>query len=215
MKIGIIGAGNMGSGLGRIWAKAGHQVIFSYSRDPKKLQELVMMAGKNASVGTPQEAVAKSEVILLAVWVPSLETIIREIDSWEGKVIITCVSGLKPDFTGETIGIKTDLGISVAEMIQQLVPSARVVEAFNTTFAEIVASDSRCFGEDNPSILYCGDDNEAKQTVAALVEACGYEAVDAGNLKVARSLETLATAWVQFAVASGLFPNLGLKALRR
>jgi len=215
MKIGIIGAGNMGSGLGRIWAKAGHQVIFSYSRDPKKLQELVMMAGKNASVGTPQEAVAKSEVILLAVWVPSLETIIREIDSWEGKVIITCVSGLKPDFTGETIGIKTDLGISVAEMIQQLVPSARVVEAFNTTFAEIVASDSRRFGEDNPSILYCGDDNEAKQTVAALVEACGYEAVDAGNLKVARSLETLATAWVQFAVASGLFPNLGLKALRR
>jgi len=215
MKIGIIGAGNMGSGLGRIWAKAGHQVIFSYSRDPKKLQELVMMAGKNASVGTPQEAVAKSEVILLAVWVPSLETIIREIDSWEGKVIITCVSGLKPDFTGETIGIETDLGISVAEMIQQLVPSARVVEAFNTTFAEIVASDSRRFGEDNPSILYCGDDNEAKQTVAALVEACGYEAVDAGNLKVARSLETLATAWVQFAVASGLFPNLGLKALRR
>jgi len=215
MKIGIIGAGNMGSGLGRIWAKAGHQVIFSYSRDPKKLQELVMMAGKNASVGTPQEAVAKSEVILLAVWVPSLEAIIREIDSWEGKVIITCVSGLKPDFTGETIGIKTDLGISVAEMIQQLVPSARVVEAFNTTFAEIVASDSRRFGEDNPSILYCGDDNEAKQTVAALVEACGYEAVNAGNLKVARSLETLATAWVQFAVASGLFPNLGLKALRR
>jgi len=215
MKIGIIGAGNMGSGLGRIWAKAGHQVIFSYSRDPKKLQELVMMAGKNASVGTPQEAVAKSEVILLAVWVPSLEAIIREIDAWEGKVIVTCVSGLKPDFTGETIGIKTDLEISIAEMIQQLTPSARVVEAFNTTFAEIVASDSRRFGEDNPSIFYCGDDDEAKQMVAALIEVCGYEAVNAGSLKVARSMETLATAWVQFAVASGLFPNLGLKALRR
>jgi 8-hydroxy-5-deazaflavin:NADPH oxidoreductase len=195
--------------------QSGHQVIFSYSRDFQKLQDLALTAGGNASVGTPQEAVAKSGIVLLAVWVPSLEAIIGEIDDWDGKILMTCVSGLQPDFTGETIGIKTDLKLSVAEMIQQLAPSARVVEAFNTTFAEIVASDSRHFGEEYPSIFYCGDDSDAKQTVAELIEACGYEAVDAGDLKIARSLETLATAWVQFAVSSGLFPNLGLKALRR
>ncbi|TAG63397.1 MAG: hypothetical protein EAZ25_24570 [Oscillatoriales cyanobacterium] len=93
--------------------------------------------------------------------------------------------------------------------------SRKVVEAFNTTFAEIIASDSRQFGADFPSVFYCGDDVEAKQIAASLIEDCGYKPVDAGNLLVARTLETLASAWVQFAVTSQLFPNLGLKALQR
>lgn len=215
MKIGIIGAGNMGVALGKIWAKAGHQVIFSYSRDENKLRQLAVSVGETAKAGTPQEAVTHSDVILLAVWAPSLEDVIRAVGSLDDKIIITCVSGLQPDFTGQTIGLATELKISVAEIIQQLAPSAKVVEAFNTTFAEIIASDSRQFGSDFPSIFYCGDDVEAKQVVAGLIEECGYEAVDAGNLIVARSLETLATAWVQFAAASQLFPNLGLKALQR
>ncbi|MDX2242031.1 MAG: NADPH-dependent F420 reductase [Leptolyngbyaceae cyanobacterium bins.302] len=215
MNIGIIGAGNMGAGLGNLWAKAGHQVIFSYSRDETKLHELAAAAGSLAKAGTIQEAAAQ-DVILLAVWLPSLEDVLHSVGSLlAGKVVVSCVSGLQPDFTGQTIGLATDLKISVAETIQQLAPGARVVEAFNTTFAEIIASDSRQFGSDIPSVFYCGDDAEAKQVVASLIQDCGYEAVDAGNLLVARTLETLATAWVQFAVASQLFPNLGLKALRR
>ncbi|ARV61182.1 hypothetical protein BZZ01_23495 [Nostocales cyanobacterium HT-58-2] len=215
MKIGIIGAGNMGAALGKIWAKAGHQVIFSYSRDENKLRQLTTSAGETAKAGTPKEAVIQSDVILFAVWAPSLEEVIHAAGSLDGKIVMTCVSGLKPDFTGQTIGLPTDLKISVAETIQQLAPNAKVVEAFNTTFAEIIASDSRQFGDDRPSIFYCGDDVEAKKVVADLIGECGYEAVDAGALIVARSLETLATAWVQFAVASQLFPNLGLKALQR
>ncbi len=215
MRIGIIGAGNMGAAMGKIWAKAGHSVIFSYSRDENKLHQLATSAGETAQAGTPQEAVAHSDVILIAVWVPSLEDVIREVGSLDNKIVITCVSGLQPDFSGQTMGLATELKISIAETIQQLAPQARVVEAFNTTFAEILASDSRQFGSDVPSVFYCGDDSEAKQVVAGLIEECGYEAVDAGSLIVARTLETLATAWVQFAVASQLFPNLGLKALRR
>jgi 8-hydroxy-5-deazaflavin:NADPH oxidoreductase len=215
MKIGIIGSGKMGSGLGKIWAKSGHQVIFSYSRDENKLRQLAASAGETAKVGTPEVAVAESDVIVLAVWAPTLEEVFRSAGSLDGKIIITCVSALQPDFTGQTIGLATDLKISVAETIQQLAPKAKVVEAFNTTFAEIIASESRQFGDDYPSIFYCGDDADAKATVAILIEECGYEAVDAGKLIVARSLETLATAWVQFAVASQIFPNLGLKALRR
>jgi 8-hydroxy-5-deazaflavin:NADPH oxidoreductase len=214
MKIGIIGAGNMGAGLGKLWAKAGHQVIFSYSRDENKLLELATAAGTTAKAGTIQEAAAQ-DVILLAVWLPALEEVIHATGSLDGKVVITCVSGIQPDFTGQSIGLATDLKISVAETIQQLLPNAKVVEAFNTTFAEIIASDSRQFGADVPSVFYCGDDVEAKQIAAHLIEDCGYKAVDAGNLLVARTLETLATAWVQFAVASQLFPNLGLKALQR
>ena len=214
MNIGIIGAGNMGAGLGKLWAEAGHHVVFSYSRDDKKLYELATAAGANAKAGMIQEAAAQ-DVILLAVWLPALEEIIRAAGDLDGKVIITCVSGLQPDFTGQTVGLATDLKVSVAETIQQLIPNAKVVEAFNTTFAEIIASDSRQFGSDSPSVFYCGDDVEAKQIVANLIEDCGYDAVDAGKLLVARTLETLATAWVQFAVSSHLFPNLGLKALRR
>ena len=215
MKIGIVGSGNMGGGLGKLWAKAGHQVIFSYSRDENKLLQLAGSAGGDAKAGTPEAAVLQSDVILLAVWLPSIEEAIRATGSLDGKIVITCVSGLQPDFTGKTIGLATDLKISVAETIQQFVPKARVVEAFNSTFAEIIASDSRQFGADFPSVFYCGDDMEAKQIVAGLIADCGYEAIDAGNLLAARTLETLATAWVQFAVSSQLFPNLGLKALRR
>lgn len=215
MKIGIVGSGNMGGGLGKIWAKAGHQVIFSYSRDESKLRQLAASAGENAKVGTPEEAVYQSDVVMLAVWVPSLEEVIRATGSLDGKIIMTCVSGLQPDFTGQTIGIATELKTSVAETIQQFAPKAKVVEAFNITFAEIIGSNSRQFGGDRPSIFYCGDDSEAKKVVAGLIEECGYEAVDAGELVIARSLETLATAWVQFAVTSKLFPNVGLKALRR
>ncbi|PSB29721.1 NADPH-dependent F420 reductase [Stenomitos frigidus] len=215
MKIGIIGAGNMGAALGKLWARAGHHVIFSYSRDENKLRELAAAAGDTARVGTVQAAVAESDVVLLAVWLPNLEALLQTAGSLDGKILITCVSGLQPDFTGQTIGIPTDLKLSVAETIQQLAPTAKVVEAFNTTFAEILASDSRQFGSDLPSVFYCGDDSEAKQVVSSLIEECGYEAVDAGNLLVARTLETLATAWVQLAVSSQLFPNLALKALRR
>jgi 8-hydroxy-5-deazaflavin:NADPH oxidoreductase len=215
MNIGIIGSGNMGAALGKIWAKAGHQVIFSYSRDEHKLQELAIAAGGNAKVGTPEVAVAQSDIVMLAVWAPSLAEIFSTAGSLDGKIIITCVSGLQPDFTGQTIGIATDLKVSMAETIQGFAPQAKVVEAFNMTFAEILASDSRQFGKDEPSIFYCGDDTNAKSVVAELVVECGYAAIDAGDLTVARSLETLATAWVQFAVSSHLFPNLGLKALQR
>jgi 8-hydroxy-5-deazaflavin:NADPH oxidoreductase len=215
MKIGILGSGNMGGGLGKLWAKAGHQVIFAYSRDESKLQQLAISAGKNAKAGTPIEAVSQSDVILISVWMPDLAAAVRAAGALDGKIVITCVSGLRPDFSGQTIGLATNLEISVAETLQQLAPNAKVVEAFNSTFAEIIAADSRQFGDDYPSIFYCGDDEEAKQVVAGLIRDCDYEAVDVGKLQVARSLETLATAWVQFAAASKLFPDLGLKALRR
>jgi 8-hydroxy-5-deazaflavin:NADPH oxidoreductase len=215
MKIGILGSGNMGGGLGKLWAKAGHQVIFAYSRDESKLQQLATSAGANANAGTPLEAVSQSDVILLSVWMPDLAAAVRAAGSLDGKIVITCISGLQPDFSGKTIGLPTNLEISVAETLQQLAPKAKVVEAFNSTFAEIIAADSRQFGDDYPSVFYCGDDDEAKKVVAGLIKDCDYEAVDVGKLQVARSLETLATAWVQFAVTSQLFPNLGLKALRR
>lgn len=215
MNIGIIGSGNMGSALGTLWAKYGHQVTFSYSRDPAKLDAIAAAAGTNARVGTPKEAAESSDVLMLTLQPFVVKEVLSTIGSLENKIVITCMSGLKPDFSGQTIGLATDLKTSIAEQLAQLAPGAKVVEAFNITFAEILASESRQFGSEHPTVFYCGDDADAKAIAAQLIQACGYDAIDAGGLMAARSLETLATAWVQFAVTSGLFPNLGLKALLR
>jgi len=125
------------------------------------------------------------------------------------------VSGLRPDFQGQTLGLPTELTSSVAEQIAQLAPGAKVVEAFNLTFAELLQADSRRLGTERPSLLYCGDDADAKGIAASLIEECGYEAIDAGGLINARSIEALASIWVQTAAVTGLFPNTGLKILRR
>ncbi len=132
-----------------------------------------------------------------------------------GKILLTCVSGLAPDFTGGTIGLSASITTSVAEQIAELAPGAKVVESFNLTFAETLAAPDRDFAGQRPTLLYCGEDAEAKATVARLIEDCGYDALDAGPLGSARSLETLATIWVQTAVVCKLFPEVALKLLRR
>lgn len=215
MNIGIIGSGNMGGALGTLWAANGHQIVFSHSRDESKLRQLAAVAGSNARVGTVEEAARFGDVVLLAVAPPALEKVLRVSPSLAGKVLITCISALRPDFQGQTVGLPTDLTVSIAEKIAQLAPDARVVEAFNTTFAETLQSKSRWFGDEKPSVFYCGDHDEAKETVAKLIEECGYEAVDAGPLSKARSLESFATIWVQLAVVSEMFPDVALKILRR
>lgn len=214
MTVGIIGSGNMGGALGTLWAQAGHTVTFSYSRDEEKLARLAQDAGPSARAGSPAEA-AEGDVVLLAVGADAVEDALAAAGPLDGKVVVTCVSGLRPDFAGQTVGLPTDLTRSVAEQVAEAAPGAHVVEAFNTTFAEILASESRQFGSDRPSVLYCGDDAGAKATVAGLIEACGYDALDVGPLVRARALETLATAWVQMAVVGDLFPGVGLKVLTR
>lgn len=214
MKIGIIGAGNMGGGLGKLWARAGHEIMFSFSRDAAKLEDLAQAA--NAKTGTPAEAANFGETVMLAVPYAALEDALQGVANHiAGKTLITCVSGLLPDFSGQTVGLPTNLKQSVAEEIAAKLPNARVVEAFNIAFAEVLnAPDEHFANDERANIFYCGDDATAKRQTAGLIEDCGCEAIDAGALTAARALETLASAWVQFAVAGNLFPRLGLKALR-
>jgi 8-hydroxy-5-deazaflavin:NADPH oxidoreductase len=212
MKIGIIGAGKMGSALGKIWVQQGHQVLLSYSRDLAQLHQLADSIG--AKSATPTDAANFGDVIMLAVPYPALHEILTTV-LLENKIVITCVSGLKPDFEGNTVGLPSELQTSVAEEIARSVPGAKVVEAFNTTFAEILQSDSRDFNGQRPSVLFCGEDRAAKEVVATLIKDCGYDAIDVGTLQVARTLETFATVWVQMAAVSQTFPNVAIKVLQR
>ena len=158
------------------------------------------------------QAVQFAEVVMLAVPWLALEDALKAAGSLalEGKVLITCVSGLRPDWEGQKMGLPTDLISSVAEMIAQLVPGVKVVEAFNATFAEILKLESRQFGSERSSVLYCGDDTAAKVIVAGLIEECGYEAVDAGPLIRARSLELLGITGYRQRLSPACFLTLGL-----
>lgn len=200
----------MGAALARLWSSNGHSVTLSAGRLDEQLRAVAVAAGARA--GTVTEA-GRSDIVMLAVQRVALMNALSEVGDLEGRVAITCVSGLRPDFQGKTMGMPTDLTMSVAEEIQVARPRARVVEAFNSTFAEILAAPSREIDGERPSLLYCGDDRDAKEMVRNLITDCGYDPVDAGGLRSARTIETLASVWVQTAVVTGLFPLTGLRIL--
>lgn len=215
MNIGIIGAGNMGLALANIWTRQGHSVCLSFARDQEALRQQAA-ALPRASSGTPADAARFGEVVFLAVPYPALSEALAGVpEVVTGKPVLSCVSGLRPDFAGQTLGLPTERTESVAEELARLLPTAHVVEAFNTTFAEVLQAPNRCFGELIPSLLYCGDDAAAKAVAVQLIAEAGFQPLDLGPLRQARSLETLATVWVQLAASTRLFPQAGLKILTR
>ena len=209
MNIGILGSGNVGSTLGKAWAKRGHRILFSYSRDPKKLESLAASAGPNTRAGTPAEAVQFGEVILFAPPWPSVDHALKAAGPLAGKILIDCTNPLKQDLSGLEIGHTT----SAAEEIAKKTPGARVVKAFNMTGAENMANPR--FGAEQVTMFICGDDAAAKATIARLTEELGFEAVDAGSLQAARLLEPLAMLWIHLAYAQEMGSGIGFKLLRR
>jgi 8-hydroxy-5-deazaflavin:NADPH oxidoreductase len=164
MNIGIIGTGNMGSGLGKIWAKNGHKLMFSYSRDVTKLEKIASSIGSNTSVGTPAEAVKFADVVVLSVPYGAVTDALTAAGSLNGKILFSIVNALLPDLSGMAVGTTT----SAAEEIAKLAPGARVVEAL-PVFAEVLNSPSRSFGEQLATVFYTGDDADSKKVVADLL----------------------------------------------
>ena len=210
MNIGIIGTGNVGSGLGDIWAKQGHQILFSFSKDMNQAREVAEAAGANARVGTPKEAVAFGEIVVLAVPWGAVDTALEQAGSLQGKILLTTVNALKPDFSGLEIGTTASAG----EEIAKRAPGAIVVESLPVN-AEILHSSSRQFGAVSPTVFYVGDDANAKSIVAKLLEEAGMEPIDAGPLTNARLIEPTGFLVAQLGYALGLGPNVALKLLRR
>lgn len=209
MKIGIIGTGNMGTSLGRLWAQRGHEVRLSFARDEAELRDKAATIG--ATAGSVREAVEHAEVLLLAVPWDTVPEAIGQAGELTGKLLITCCTPLKADLSGLTIGTDN----SGAETIQGLAPRARVVEAFNSVFATIFESGNTEFGNRRTTVFYCGDDGEAKKVVAQLIEEIGCDGVDAGPLSSARFIEPMGAMMVRFAFALGQGTDLNLGLLRR
>jgi predicted dinucleotide-binding enzyme len=209
MYIGIIGSGNMGASMGKAWAAKGHQVLFSFSKDQAKLRAAARAAGPTARVGTPGQAAAFGDVILLAVpWAAVPEALAAD-GALRGKILFSCVNFLKPDFSGLEIGTTT----SAAEEIAKLAPEARLVEAI-PPMAQILASESHRLGGQRISNFFCGDDAGAKAAVAGLLSDLDLEPVDAGPLSSARFIEPAGMLIVQLGYGMGLGPNIGTRLLR-
>lgn len=209
MNIGIIGAGSMGSGLGKLWAQNGHKLMFSYSRDQAKLLAIAQSIGDNATVGTPVEAAQFGDVVLLSVPYAAVKDALQATGSLDGKILFSCVNALLPDMSGLAVGTTT----SAAEEIAQLAPGARVVEAL-PVFAEVLNSPSRRFGEQIATVFYSGDDETAKQVVADLLRELDVEPIDAGALKNSRFVEPAMMLLVKLAYEQKL-GQVGFKLLTR
>jgi 8-hydroxy-5-deazaflavin:NADPH oxidoreductase len=207
MKIGIIGAGRMGAGLGRLWAKRGHHLIFSYSRTYLHLEALVEEIGSCAQAGSPEEAVLDADVVLLAVPWSNIGAALAAAGSLEGKTLLTCVNPIGPH------GVAVELTSSAAEEIARLAPGAHVVEGFNTIFASHLPARAHLFTNDAPTVFYCGSDRSAKARTAELVRDAGFHAIDAGPLQNARYLESLAMLMRALGYSQRLGSDIALRLL--
>ncbi len=210
MKIGIIGSGNVGGALGRIWGRNGHEIMFS-SRSPENLKGLAELVGKNACYGLPVEAAKFADIVVLAVpWVQA-ESAIKSAGPLKDKILIDCTNPLKPGYEGIAVGMNT----SASEEIAKMARGAIVVKAFNTIFAALMSSDSRMFGSLKPTGFFCGDDTSAKAKVSGLIEETGLEPLDVGPLMMARYLEPLAMLMINLGFNQKMGTNIAFRLMRR
>ena len=191
MNVTIIGAGNMGRGIGTRAAAGGHAVTFVDS-DPETAQQVaadVKAAAKNGAVVSTASLgdVELGDVVVLAVWYGTNIEIAKQLgDKLAGKVVVDIANPLNETFTG----LATAPGTSSAEeLAKAIAPGAKVVKAFNTTYAgTLVAGEVAGKPLD---VFIAGDDEDAKAKVAQLVEDGGLNVIDAGPLQMAQHIEAM------------------------
>ncbi len=208
MRIGILGSGLMGGKLGTIWARAGHEVVFSYARSEQKLKRLAREAKGNATAGTPSAAAKGADALLLAVHWSRVDDVLKQAGDLSGKTIVSCSLPMNAEDSDLAIAHTS----SGAEALAKKVPKARVVSAFGTVPSEVF------FGvfearrkKARPSLVYCGDDARSKKTAAELIRDVGFDPVDAGPLRIARYTEPFTLLIAQLAYEGDEGPELAYR----
>ncbi len=201
MKIGIIGAGNVGRALAKASVRAGHSVTIS-ATNAEGAQRVAAEVGGSAAASN-RDAVADADAVILAVPFAAVSTIVDELGSeLAGKVLIDVTNRLAPEHLE---------GASNAELIQKMVPDGKVVKAINTIFAAHQA-DPLIDGIQLDGFV-AGDDERAKRTVLALVDSLGFRPIDAGPLAMARALEGMAMLNINLNMRDGWSWQSGWKLL--
>jgi len=183
MNIGIVGSGDIGSTLGRLWAKAGHKIYYSFSHDWDKLERLAAESGNGSKAATPYDAVLCSDVVLLsAPWVQQDEAI-KQMGRFEGQIVIDAMN----PYIDEQMNLQTfDENDSSSEQVARKLPGAKVIKAFNTLRDETLATRT---GQ-GLVIFYAGDYPVIKKNqIAQLIRDAGFEPLDAGPLNEGKKQE--------------------------
>ena len=208
MRVGILGSGLMGGKIGTLWARAGHEVFFSYARTSEKLDGLARRAGGKARAGTPSEAADGADALLLAVHWSRFDDVLKRVGDVAGKVLLTCSLPMNAADSELVIG-RTSSG---AEELATRVPKAHIVSAFNTVPSEVLFGvyDAR-HKTPRPSLVYCGDDAASKRVAAELIGAIGFDPVDLGPLRTARYTEPFALLMGQLAYEGARGPQVAYR----
>jgi len=206
LRIGVIGSGRIGGTVGELWVKAGHRVMFS-SLDLGHDKALAARLGAGARAGTPKEAAAFGEVLLISVPYAALPQLGRDLgDLLKGKIVLdTCnpVPGRDGDMAIEA-KVK---GTGVASPL--FLPGARLVRAFNSIGFQRLQSEAHRAGE-RVGVPLAGDDAAALQTAVRLVRDAGFEPVVVGPLARAKEFDAGAPVYGRALTASELRRGLGI-----
>jgi 8-hydroxy-5-deazaflavin:NADPH oxidoreductase len=176
MRIGIIGSGRIGGNAGRLFAAAGHEVLFSGSSDPARLEAAAVEAGPGARTGTPREAVEFGEVVMIAVPWRALDDTLAQAGRLDGTIVIDTTNQYGAGGLERLPEGRTAAQVNAARMT-----GARYTKSFNTLTAGFQRESAGRQGEERVALFVCGDDPEAKAVVSRLIEEIGFVAVDAGG----------------------------------
>lgn len=207
LRIGIIGTGQIGGTLARLWVAAGHEVLMS-SRHPDELKSLAASLGPRARVGTPREAALFGEVVLMAVPYGALPQVGRDLKAeLAGKIVLdTC--NPYPSRDGEMAVEARRLSTGVAD--PKFLPGVRLVRAFNAINSGDLSSEAHRAGEPI-AIPIAGDDSQALAVAERLVRDAGFAPVVVGPLSRAREFDVGTPVYTRLMTAPQLRQALGLK----
>jgi predicted dinucleotide-binding enzyme len=180
MKIGIIGAGHIGATAASLFVKEGHEVAISNSRGPETLDPLVEELGDNATAANVEQARDFGDVVFISI--PFVRHTELPVEGWDDKVVID-TSNYYPDRDGNFPDVDSGK-LTSSELVQSHLFGGRVVKGFNTIWFEHLKTqgDTSLPLEQRRAIFIAGDDSDAKETVARLIESIGFAAVDTGFL---------------------------------
>jgi predicted dinucleotide-binding enzyme len=197
MKIGVLGTGVVGQTLGTALVGLGHEVKMG-SRTPgsQKVHDWVSKNGAGATAGSFDEAAAFGKLLILAtLWEGTEHALsMTEATHFVNKIVVDVTNPLHFDERGPVLALGfTESG---GEKIQAWLPQSQVVKAFNSVTANLMSNPQQTLGE-TPDMLICGDDEDAKATVTALLTSLGWSTVDMGGIEESRLLEPLAMLWIK------------------
>jgi len=177
--IGLIGAGHIGSQLARLAVAHGYDVVVSNSRGPETLAELVAELGPHARAATPADAAAAADIAVVTIPLKNVGSV--PVEQLAGKIVID-TNNYYPQRDGN-IARLDDESLTVSELLQEHLPTSKVVKAFNhINYGDLTTDGSPTGTENRRALMVAGDDAAAKQTATALIDSFGFDVVDAGAL---------------------------------